>query len=402
MSGSKKIEMLSRVKLFVSILILSSVVNQLYAQGNPGTGLLLGSEYNAIQTPVPFLNISPDSRASAMGDVGAATKPDVNSMHWNPAKYAFIDNKFGFGISYSPWLHNIANDISLMYLSGYYKVDRQNALGMSLRYFSLGTIIFKDYYGKDLGSRIPYEVAVDFAYSRLFSEKLSGAMAVRYIYSDLTAGSYLQGSSSTKAGVSYSADISVYYKTPLVVDEKQSELAFGLNVSNIGTKISYSDDANKEFIPTNLRLGTAFTMKLDPYNSITVALDLNKLLVPTPDSISDDKKNISVTQGIFQSFYDAPRGFKEEMEEIMIATGAEYNYRDQFYVRGGYFFEDKNKGNRKYFTAGLGVRFNFSTIDISYLIPTVGGNSNPLANTYRVSFLMNVGRTNAKQQKTVN
>jgi hypothetical protein len=358
---------------------------------------------NAIQTVVPFLTIAPDSRAGAMGDVGAATTPDVYSMHWNPAKFVFIDGNAGVGISYAPWLRNLVPDINIAYLTGYKRIDSKQVLAGSLVYSSLGLVPLTDEYGNPLRDIKPNEFAFDAAYSRLFTDNLSGGVAFRFIYSNLTSG-FSSGGDATKAGISFAADISGYYQKKISVFSKDAQLAFGLNFSNIGSKMSYSSSQPADFIPMNMRLGTSASINLDNFNRINLSIDLNKLLVPTPptyynvgevdargDTVHTAKTeikagkdpNISVPAAIFQSFYDAPGGFKEEMHEITYAFGVEYWYNNQFAVRGGYFYENPSKGNRKYFTAGAGFRLKGFTLDFSYLMPL--SQNNPLAHTLRFS-----------------
>jgi hypothetical protein len=378
---------------------------------------LTGSDLNAIQSAVPFLTIAPDSRSGAMGDVGVATSPDLNSMHWNPAKFAFIAENAGIGLSYTPWLRTLVPDINLAYLTGYKRIDRQQVVSASLLYFSLGEIIFTDQEGQIIKPFNPNEFAIDAAYSRLFSDRLSGGIAFRFIRSDLTGE--LQGETvgETKAGISFAADISTYYQREVELGDKSGFLAIGANISNIGTKISYTSGKEKEFIPINLRVGTSMTVDLDDFNKITLSLDLNKLLVPTPpiyyqdgDTLPDGSvvvpgeriiqygmdPNVSVPVGMLHSFYDAPGGFKEEMQEIMIGAGLEYLYRKQFAIRTGYFYENQWKGNRKYFAFGVGLKLNVFAIDFAYLVPTTGRN-NPLANTVRftLSFLFDKNKSNS-------
>ncbi len=361
------------------------------------TGELTG-ELNTIQSAVPFLTIAPDSRAGAMGDVGVATSPDINSQHWNPAKYLFIEGQAGLALSYTPWLRKLVPDINLAYLAGYYKLDSRQVLSASLRYFSLGNIVFTDRFGDATGFQFnPNEFALDAAYSRLFSNNFSGGLSFRFIRSDLTGGQFV-GDLSSKPGVSVAADLSFYYTNEIDLSGKDAILSFGTNMSNIGTKISYSDGQEKAFIPINWRLGGSLDMEIDQYNRFTVALDLNKLLVPTPPVYDADNSdsiiagrdpNVSVPLGMLQSFYDAPgisnsKGsvFIEELQEITYSLGLEYWYREQFAIRGGYFYEFENKGNRKFFTLGIGLQLNVFSLDFAYLIPTAGNNS-PLANTLR-------------------
>ncbi|NMC39428.1 MAG: type IX secretion system outer membrane channel protein PorV [Bacteroidales bacterium] len=342
---------------------------------------LYSQELNAIQTVVPFLTIAPDSRAGGMGDAGVATSPDVYSNHWNPAKYAFIDGNGGVGISYSPWLRNLVPDINIAYLSGYYRIDRKQVASASLLYSSLGDVPFTDDYGNLERTFKPNELAFDLGYSRIFADHFSGGIAFRFIYSNLTGGAY-SGGTATRPGISFAADIGGYYHNDISLFSKDGEIGLGFNFSNIGSKMSYSDGQASDFIPMNFRIGASGTINFDNYNKFTLALDLNKLLVPTPqDSI--DETNVSVPLAIFQSFYDAPGGFSEELHEITYSLGAEYWYNNQFAIRGGYFHEHESKGNRKYFTAGAGFRLKGFTIDFSYLMPTVA--NHPLARTLRFS-----------------
>ncbi|MCF8223032.1 MAG: type IX secretion system outer membrane channel protein PorV [Bacteroidales bacterium] len=347
-------------------------------------------ELNAIQYVVPFLLIAPDSRAGAMGDAGAATSPDIYSMHWNPSKYAFIDGEGGIGISYSPWLRTLVPDINIAYLTGYYRLDDKQVISSSLLYSSLGDIPFTDDFGNIERNFRPNEFALDAAYSRLLTDKIAGAIAFRFIYSNLTGG-FPAGGTETKPGLSVAADISFYYRNDISLGSKDALLSFGTNFSNIGTKMSYTDENDPDFIPMNLRLGPSLNIELDNYNDINLAVDFNKLLVPTPpvydpatgDIIDGKDPNVAVPVAIFQSFIDAPGGFREELNEISYSFGLEYWYNQQFAIRGGYFHEHATKGNRKYFTAGAGFRMNVFSLDFSYLMPLV--NNHPLARTLRFS-----------------
>jgi len=369
-----------------------------------------------ITTAVPFLMIAPDARGGALGEVGVSSSPDPNSMHWNPAKYAFIDREFGFAVSFTPWLRNLnINDIYLGYLSGFYKIDDRQTIAASLRYFTLGEIIFTDEQGTNVGTYKPTEWSIDGTYARKFSEKWSGAVAARFIYSNLTAGQFVQGA-PTSAGTSIAADVAVYYTDDIQMGDIDGDFSFGLNISNIGNKISYSETSiKKDFIPTNLRLGPTLNINIDEYNSLAFMLDLNKLLVPTPPVYERDSTgkfvqgpdgkyviakgkdpDVSVVQGMLQSFYDAPDGFSEEMKEIQFSVGVEYWYNKLFAIRGGFFWEDKTKGNRKFFTLGAGLRYNVFGLDFSYLIPME--QQNPLANTLRFTLIFDFeGFENQKQ-----
>lgn len=345
-------------------------------------------EINAIQTVVPFLTIAPDSRSGAMGDAGVATTPDVYSQHWNPAKFAFIDGDAGVGISYSPWLRNLVPDINIAYLAGYMRLDSKQTMSMSLLYSSLGDVQFTDDYGNPTRNFKPNEFALDAGYSRKFTEYLSGGIAFRFIYSNLTGGFY-SGGSATKPGTSFAADLSGYYQKDISMLNKDAVLAFGLNFSNIGSKMSYSEANASDFIPMNMRLGSSVTFDLDEFNKLAFSLDLNKLLVPTPPImdttgiVAGKNPNVSVPVAIFQSFYDAPGGLSEELKEFTLSLGTEYWYNNQFAIRAGYFHENETKGNRKYFTAGAGFRLKAFTLDFSYLMPT--RQNHPLARTLRFS-----------------
>lgn len=343
-----------------------------------------------ISTGVPLLLIAPDSRAGAMGDVGAASKPDANSIHWNAAKLSFTEKKAGLSFSYTPWLRQIVSDIKLMYLSGYYKIDDRSTVGGSLTYFSLGSIDFFSEEGISTGTYKPNEFAFDLAYSMKLSNNLSLSLTGRYIRSDLTQGQNV-GTTQTHAANAAAADLGLYYQNKLNID-LPSEYAFGLQISNLGTKISYSDNMESSFLPANLRLGGRYTMDFDQFNNLSLMVDLNKLLVPTPPVYNEDGSiyagmdpNVGILQGAIQSFYDAPNGLKEEMQEISLSVGAEYWYNKVLAVRAGYFYEAKNKGARQYLTVGAGLRYNVMGLDISYLISTSALSNNPLKNTLRIA-----------------
>jgi len=366
-------------RLFLLALIAVSLINYSVAQDNVNT---LG-QINIVSTGVPFLMIAPDARAGAMGDAGVSSSPDIYSMHWNPAKYAFIENDMGIGISYSPWLKNLVPDLNLYSLNFYKRIDDRQTFAASLLYFSLGDVNFTDIDGYNVGTFRPNEFSFDMAYARKLSENFSASIAGRFIYSALTQGQAVQGV-ETKAGVSIAADISIYWRKEIRISRTEAVFAFGVNISNIGSKISYTSD-RKEFIPTNLRFGPSLMLELDNYNSITFMFDVNKLLVPTPngDAIPDD---ISVIGGIFKSFTDAPGGFSEEIKELQLSFGVEYWYDKQFAIRAGYFYENELKGNRKFFTLGAGLKYNVFGLDFSYLIPTA--QQHPLESTLRFSLLL--------------
>ncbi len=360
---------------------------------------------NTLTSAVPFLMIAPDSRASGMGDVGAATSSDVFSQHWNSSKYVFAAKNAGIGISYSPWLRNLVDDVSLSYLAGYFKLNSKQAIGMSLRYFSLGTINFTDFANNPIGSYSPNDFAIDVSYSFLVAKDFATGVAVRYINSNLTGGIPVN-STETHPGRTLAFDLNGYYHKKLNIENKEAEFAAGFNFSNIGGKISYTDETAQNFLPINLRIGTSFMLEIDDYNKVMATVDFNKLLIPTPpiyvDStiIGKDPAKISVASGIFGSFGDAPGGFKEEMHEISYSAGMEYWYANQFAVRAGYFYEHETKGNRKYFTIGIGLKLNVFGLDFSYLVPTAGRN-NPLANTVRFSLLFDFDGLKGKGGKVL-
>jgi hypothetical protein len=352
-------------------------------------------KYNAVYSTIPYLEITPDSRGGAMGDLGVATSPDLNSQNWNAAKYVQMKEKAGVTTSFTPWLRSLVNDINLAYLAGYYKFDKKQAISASLKYFSMGEIVFR---GEDpnenWGTGNPNEFSIDVGYSRLFSDYFSGALVMKFIRSDINGGNV--PGQQYNPGYSYAADLGFYYQHPLSLKKLDGEIAWGFCFSNLGSKISYTEGSDKQFIPANLRLGVRYTLEVDEYNSISASVELSKLMVPTPPTYKDSSVNgvivpvivagrptpSSLPQSWIQSFYDAPGGFKEEMKEIIYSVGLEYWYRQQFAIRGGYFHESAMKGNRKYFAAGIGLKLNVFSIDYSYLIST-SGRSNPLANTMR-------------------
>ena len=376
-----------------------------------GQSLPTGQEvrYNPISTAVPFLTITPDSRHGAMGDVGAATSPDANSQYLNPSKYAFAEGKYGFSLSYTPWLRQLVNDINLAYLSGYYRIDNLQVIASSLRYFSMGDITLTGLDQTNMGTVSPSEFAFDFSYSRKLSDNFSGGVALRYIRSDLSGGMAGSGASAGTytAGNAFATDVSFFYTNSSGGTGASKTFSAGINFSNIGSKISYDQGSNKDFIPANMRLGTTYTSEIDDYNTFSVSLDVNKLLVPTPKSqviygsdgsvvvLPDNTTNQSVISSIFNSFTDAPGGLKEELQEFTVSAGAEYWYRKQFALRTGYFNEAQNKGNRKFFTAGVGVKMNIAAIDFSYVIPVQ--RNNPLANTIRFTLLFDIDALTKKR-----
>ncbi len=341
--------------------------------------------FNPIYTSVTSQMIAPDARAAGMGDVGAATDPDVNSQYWNPAKYPFTISRAGVSLNYTPWLRQIVNDIDLAYLAGYYRIGDYSAVSGSLRYFSLGEVMTD--FSSDAMTINPYEMSLDVAYSLMLSEKFSLGAGLRWIYSDLT----YDYTDDTSPGSAFAADLSCYYNDYIMMGSRECQLGLGMNISNIGSKINFGGDDHSEFIPTNLRVGASLMVPVDEYNRFSISADANKLLVPTypmdengeySEAYAEDHYyNISSISGIFKSFSDAPGGAKEELQEINYSIGAEYVYHDQFSLRAGYHHESENKGNLKYFTLGAGFRMNVFSLDVGYVIATA--KSNPLDQTLR-------------------
>jgi hypothetical protein len=404
--------------VLISILFLTFVQGNAQNINNQG-GNLIGQDYlNAITTAVPFLSIAPDSRAGAMGDIGCATSADANSQSYNPAKYVFNENQFGFSISYSPWLRQLVNDINLAYLAGYWRITNMDAIAMSLRYFSLGNIEFMDESGNLISTQNPNEFAIDFTYSRKLIDQLSIAITPRFIYSNLTAGQYV-GGEETRPGLAGAADISLFYEQDFKAKGlENSTLRAGLCISNMGNKMSYSSGTlRRDFLPTNLKIGLGYEMAFDSYNKLAINAEINKLLVPTnpiyqidsttgrivydaagnPVIAAGMNPDVSVPMGMIQSFYDAPGGFKEEMREIMWALGAEYSYRNLFFARIGYFHESQYKGNRQFLSVGAGIKYSIFGIDVSYLIATK--QYHPLANTLRFSLTFDFVSANKEEIK---
>ena len=369
----------------------------LFAQGD------VKGMFNPVLTGVTSLSIAPDSRAGAMGDVGAATDPDVNSQYWNPAKYPFAVSPAGLSLAYTPWLRQLVSDIDLANLVGYYRIGDYQAISGSLTYFSLGDVWVDDYTIR------PYEMAIDFAYSRMLSETFSASVGLRYIVSDLN----YNYDEDVSVGQAFAADISMFYSNYVFLGRRECMVNLGLNASNIGSKISYDGGQTNQFIPTNLRLGASIMIPVDAYNTFSISADVNKLMVPTKPSYQqfldenyvdlglsspEDEKytyasdyqswldangynDMSPITGIFKSFADAPGGFKEELQEIYWGVGVEYAYNNQFFLRGGYHYENEYKGNRKYFTLGTGFKMSVFSLDAAYLIST--SQSNPLDQTLR-------------------
>jgi len=374
------------VALFASFLI--GIDSSVYAQGSSLTGR--DSTFKVITTAVPFLTISPDARSAGLGDAGAATSPDANSAFWNPAKLVFIEEAYGGAISYTPWLGKIINDMWISYLTGFYKITREQAVAVSMKYFDLGDISFRGGNNEPLGDFRPREFALDFTYSRMLTEQLSVGLTGRYIHSNLT-GAFTSGGADARPGRSAAADIGIYYNKD-VKGARANNLALAAVISNIGAKLSYTDNANRDFLPTNLRLGAAYKTEVDQANSFTFIMDFNKLMVPT---IDDGSK--TVLSGMFSSFTDAPGGFKEEIKEFVVNTGIEYWYNNTFSGRAGYFLEAREKGNRKYMTLGVGFRKDRFGIDVAYLVPT-NRREHPLAETIRFSLILQVRGSEADTQ----
>jgi hypothetical protein len=379
-------------KVTLGLVCICGTFISLETSAQIGTGQLDG-RVNTINTAVPFLRISPDARSGAMGDVGVAISPDANAMYWNLSKLPFAPTKSAVSVTYTPWLKELVNDVFLANVSGYTQLDESQAISASLRYFSLGNIEFTDITGGSLGNYRPREFAFDAGYARKLSDHFSVGVALRYIYSNLASGQNTSGQ-AIRAGKTIAGDVTAFYTKDFEKDDGTvNTLNLGLALTNLGGKISYTQSAlNKDFIPSNLGLGAAYTIGMDEYNKITFALDINKLLVPTPDSLKKYQEK-GVVEGIFSSFGDAPGGFKEELQELMYSVGMEYWYNDQFAVRAGYFNENKNKGNRKYFTAGVGIKYDIFGLNFSYLVPSGSGiQRNPLSNTLRFTLTFDLGK----------
>ena len=398
----------TKMKKILIILTFLGLFTTLHAQD-------VKNQLNPIYHGVTSLAIAPDARAAGLGDVGAATDPDVNSQYWNPAKYPFCISRAGISLNYTPWLRQLVDGIDLANITGYYRLGDYDALSSSLRYFSLGEVTLAD---DENVSFKPYELSVDLAYSRMLSETFSAGVALRYIYSDLA----YKGDDETSPGSAFAADIALYHNGYLNLGGHESQLGWGLNISNIGSKISYDSGNTSEFIPTNMRFGLSLLVPFDEYNTLTIAADANKLLVPTRPTMEQYVKhmveteggeakdyeenyadyrawlegegyyNVSPISGIFKSFHDAPNGFKEELQEIQWSVGLEYAYDNRFFVRGGYHYEHPNKGNRTYFTVGAGFKMNVFSLDAGYVISTA--QSNPLDQTLRFSLAFDLDGIN--------
>ena len=350
--------------------------------------------FNPVNYAVVSQTIAPDARGGGLGDVGAATDPDVNSQYWNPAKYPFCISRAGVALNFTPWLRSLVNDMNLAYLAGYYRIGDHSAVSSSLRYFNLGKV-YTSYEGAESGEGTtinPYEMSLDVAYSLMLSETFSLSAALRWIYSDMRFDEREDNSPAS----AFAADIAAYYQNYINIGQRECQLGIGLNISNIGSKIKFSGNEYSEFLPANLRLGASLMIPIDEYNRLTIAADANKLLVPTvpkqeegednseyEDRVHREYDDISAIRGIFKSFGDAPGGFKEELQEIYYGVGAEYTYNDKFSLRAGYHHEAENKGNRKYFTVGAGFKMSVFKLDAGYVVATA--KSNPLDQTLRFS-----------------
>ncbi|MCF8360078.1 MAG: type IX secretion system outer membrane channel protein PorV [Prolixibacteraceae bacterium] len=374
-----KIFIMKRIILIITVFLLFFTTVAFSQSSTTGASI--------VSSAVPFASIAPDSRGGGMGDLGVATSPDINAQFWNPAKYVFNESKTGIALSYTPWLANLVPDMNLAYLVGYHQLDDIQALSGSLRYFDLGSMQLFDEGGIDQGQSHPNEFTVDFGYSRKLSETWAGSVALRFILSDIYNGI---PTTDLSAGTSYAADVAFLYRKDIYKNRKNSNISAGINISNIGSKISYTGGINRDFIPTNLRIGGAYTYELDKYNKLSFGLDFNKLLVPSPQIDTTEtgvlvfsnlgNQDVGPIEGIFISFYDAPGGFMEELSEVTISVGAEYWYSNQFAVRMGYFFEPEEKGDRKFLTFGAGLRMNVFSLDFSYI---VAKKASPLEGTLR-------------------
>lgn len=403
------------IKIKIAFLFLALLTGRLAFAQTTSSGQ--EATYNPISTAVPFLTISPDSRHSAMGDVGVATSPDANSEFHNPSQYAFVEGKFGLGLSYSPMMRQLVDDIYLAYLSGFYRIDSRQVIGSLLRYYSLGEINITSQDHVKMATTKPGEYAFDMSYSRKLSDHFSGGVTLRYIHSDLTGGigGSQAGSESYNAGNAFSTDVSFYYtsgyeRSP---DEATAPKAFsaGINLSNIGSKISYDQGTNKEFLPANLRIGASYFIPLNERNTLSWSVDVNKLMVPTPSYQTTtgtggtlitraSTNNTPVISSIFSSFTDAPGGMKEELQECTVSTGIEYWFINRFALRGGYFNEANNKGDRKYFTTGIGVRMDVVSLDCSYAISV--NRFSPVTNTIKFTLLFNIDSFSSRRRSPGN
>ena len=389
-----------------SLLLALVVVTSLPSFGqclDDGTNNITGSDcVNSVFTSIPFLRINPDGRAGGMGDVGIAISPDASSIYHNNSKLAFAEDKSGLAITYTPWLKALVGDMFIGHVAGYNRLDDIQAISGSFRFFNMGSIQFTDESGINLQEFNPHELAIDLGYARRLSDNLSAGLTLKYIYSNLAKGQSTATSGDINAANAVAADLSVFYTTDLDQNGRDANLSIGGAITNIGNKVSYTEDDIKDFIPINLGVGAAYSLSIDDYNEIMVAFDINKLLVPTPDTLFaggdpayPDHREKSLFSGMFGSFSDAPGGASEEFKELTYSLGAEYWYNKQFSVRAGYFHENRLKGNRQYITVGLGVKYSMLGLNFSYLVPTSSGTTaNPLENTLRFSLLFDLDSSN--------
>jgi len=400
---------------FLSVVLFALAASNIAAAQNNIDLIGQSDIHNPIKFAMPILVVAPDARAGGLGDIGVATTPSSNAQNWNPAKYAFVESRSGAGISYIPWLRNVgASNINLLYLTGYYKFDNKNAIGAGLRYFSVGSLDFINVDQYYLQTSTPNEWALDFSYSRLLTNNFSMSLTGRYIRSDLAGGVYVPNQVNLKAAGAIAADVGLYYTNKNIVADTHHIFSLGVAITNIGSKMNYSPTGDvgdrAYFLPTTLRIGAEWLIQFNYYHDLSFNAEISKYLVPTPpvyqkdangynvidangnDVIASGKNdNVGIFKGMIQSFYDAPGGFKEEMQEIIFGVGLEYTYARQFMARVGYYYDYKGI-NRKYFTVGAGMRYHMFALDLAYLIPTVAGFNNPLANTIRMTLSIDFGK----------
>lgn len=389
---------------FFQITLISGILFLTFSSFAQNSAIVSGQDPNRrpITTAVPFLNFAPDSRHSAMGDVGVATSPDAFSAHWNAGKLSFVEQDMGFSLSYSPWLGRLVNDMSVSYLTFFSRIDDVSAFGLDLRYFNMGDVTLTDIRGNSLGEFTPRDIAIGGTYSRKLSDKLGLGISARFIHSNLSGNLSSAGGAESRPGISVGTDVGLYYVSEVLGERRTGEFSWGVTITNIGPKLTYNSSEDLDFIPTNLRAGVAYKLNINELNSITFAFDLNKLMVPTPPILERDENGLLVTDengnfiiergrdpdrpllnAMFTSFWDAPDGFSEELREFMISYGMEYSYNNIFALRTGYFYENPQKGGRRYFTMGFGINYQKLAFDFSYLVPQV--QNHPLAETLRLS-----------------
>ncbi len=385
----------SILSIIIVALCMVTHSNMIQAQGTSNPPPINGQDetINTVATAIPFLRINPDGRTGGLGEAGIATSPDAGALYHNVSKLAFVEEDMSLGLTYTPWLTRLVDDIFLAYLSGYKRIDELQSIGVSLRYFSLGNIQFTDIVGADAGNYSPNELALDIGYARKLSDRMSAGITLKYGRSDLARGQEVSSGNIVKAANVVAADISVYYQNPEATFlGNEATFSWGAAITNIGNKVSYTEDQTKDFIPINLGIGTAIDMEMDEYNSLMFTFDINKLMVPTPDPEDQTQahREKSLLSGMFGSFGDAPNGFSEEIQELMYSIGAEYWYNKRFAVRLGHFNEHKLKGNRKYITAGIGLKYSVFGLNFSYIIPA-SSQPSPLDNTLRFQLNFDFG-----------